>query len=362
MKHNYYKNYFNIFLLFGIIIFFQNSFSNTLYGGIEIGSKGIKVTVLDIENAKKNLFTLKEFWTDNVGIAKGISVDGNLAMEDILMACKIVKEDYQKLLEIHKILPENIYIVASSGVGMAKNTEDLVNEVLKTTKKQLDVITSRLEGKLLFRGTIAQKRFEDSMILDIGGGNTKGGYVENFNGETNVFFPLNMNLGTITLTEKINKKVKKQDDVAEFSDRLFEYNTQLEAEVNKMYDERLESKSKKNIYISGGAVWAFYSLMNDLAINDNFARFTFEDVKYYDAVLKNNFSRFVDFGSKDAEAAKVLKTYSQKYLIAANAILIASLENLGGIENKKLYFVKQGQIAWLLSYVAETAKGAKAIY
>ncbi len=362
MKHNYIKKIFSTFLIFGLTLFFQNSFSNILYGGIEIGSKGIKVTVLDVENAKKNLFTLKEFWTDNVGIAKGISVDGNLAMEDIVMACKIVQEDYKKLLEIHKILPENIYIVASSGVGMAKNTDELINEVLKTTKKQLDVITSRLEGKLLFRGTIAQKRFEDSMILDIGGGNTKGGYVENFNGESNVFFPLNMNLGTITLAEKINKKVKNQTDIIEFSDRLFEFNSQLEAEINKMYDERLESKSKKNVYISGGAVWAFYSLMNDLGINDNFARFTFEDVKYYDAVLKNNFSRFVDFAVKDTEAAKVLKTYSQKYLIAANAILIASLENLGGIENKKLYFVKQGQIAWLLSYVAETAKGAKAIY
>ena len=101
MKHNYITNYFNIFLLFGIILFFQNSFSNTLYSGIEIGSKGIKVTVLNVENAKKNLFTLKEFWTDNIGIAKGISIDGNLAMDDIQAACKIVLEDYKKLLEIN---------------------------------------------------------------------------------------------------------------------------------------------------------------------------------------------------------------------------------------------------------------------
>ncbi len=356
------KLYLRSFLLFISIFLFQNSFSNTLFGGIEIGSKGVKVTVLDVENAKKNLFTLKEFWTDNIGIAKGISIDGNLAQEDILAAGKLVNDDYQKLLTVHKILPENIFIVASSGVGMAKNTDALVNEILKLTKKQLDVITSRLEGKLLFKGTIAQKKFENSMILDIGGGNTKGGYVENFNSETNVFFPLNMNLGTITLTEKLNKKLKNQTDIVEFCDKLFEYNKQLDAEINKMYDERLESKSKKNIYISGGAVWAFYSLMNDLGITDNFAPFTFEDVKYYDAVLKNNFSRFVDFAQKDAEAAKVLKTYSQKYLISANAILIGCLENLGGIEEKKIFFVKQGQIAWLLSYVAETAKGAKAIY
>lgn len=46
------------------------------------------------------------------------------------------------------------------------------------------------------------------MILDIGSGNTKGGYINAFNGGNNVFLPLSLNIGTITLTEKISKKEK----------------------------------------------------------------------------------------------------------------------------------------------------------
>ena len=44
-----------------LLLFCQNIFANTIFGGIEIGSKGIKISILDVENAKKNIFTLKDF-------------------------------------------------------------------------------------------------------------------------------------------------------------------------------------------------------------------------------------------------------------------------------------------------------------
>ncbi len=348
-----------ILLLF--LLFSNTIFSNTLFGGIEIGSKGVKITVIDVENAKKNLFTLKEFWTENVGIAKGISIDGNLGLEDIDTASKIVFANFVKLSNEYHIDVNNIFIVASSGVGLAKNTDVLTNKIKELTKKDMEIISSKLEAKLLFRGSIAQKFYNNSLILDIGGGNTKGGFIENYNGDNSVFFPLNLDFGTVTLTEKINKKVKNQNDIVEYSDLVFSQNKDLSILINKMYDERSASRKKVNVYMSGGAVWAFFTLTNGLA-KDNFAQFTYGDVQYYDAFLKNNFKKFEDLASTDKEVEKVLKTYSQKYLITANDLLLKTLENLGDIESKKLYFVKQGQIAWLLSYVADSAKGAKPVY
>lgn len=339
----------------------QNIFSNTTFGGIEIGSKGVKITILDVENAKKNIFTLKEFWTVNVGLAKGISIDGNLATDDIETASKVVLENYIKLLNEFKIEDKNIFIVASSGIGIAQNTDALADKIKLLTKKEIEVITSKLEAKLMFRGSVIKKYYLNSMLLDIGGGNTKGGCVELRNEDINVFYPFNVNLGTITLTEKINKRLNSKESVSEFQEKLFDYSIELDSEIEKMYTDRPESKEKENIYITGGAVWAFFTLTSQVSTG-NFTEFSFNDIVEYDAVLKNNFKKLQNLAETDTEATKVLKTYSQKHLISANTLLLKSLKGLGNLEKKKIFFVKQGQISWLLSYVADSAKGSKVIY
>ena len=145
-------------ILFLLFAFCSHIYSNTLFGGIEIGSRGVKMTVLDVENAKKNLFTLKEFWTENVGIARGISIDGNLAPEDIDAASKVVLSNYLLLINKYKIETQNIFIVASSGVGIAKNTDVLANIIKELTNKEIEVISSRLESKLMFKGSIIKKK------------------------------------------------------------------------------------------------------------------------------------------------------------------------------------------------------------
>jgi exopolyphosphatase/pppGpp-phosphohydrolase len=251
-------------------------------------------------------------------------------------------------------------VVASSGVGMAKNTDALAQRIKELTNKDLEVISSKLEAKLLLKGCIPQQKYLNSILIDIGGGNTKGGYIEVLNGDNQVFFPLNLNYGTVTLTEKINKQTKTQN-IADFLEKSLNFMPSLEEEVNKMYEERPLSKQKKNIYMSSGAVWAFYTLSNEIA-GENFNDFTYDDVLNYNAFIQNNYSRFEELAKSNKEVERVLKTYSQKHLISANNLLLKTLENIGDTKNKKLYFVKQGQIAWLLSYVADAAKGSKPVY
>ncbi|MNY79483.1 hypothetical protein D3C86_2201390 [compost metagenome] len=54
--------------------------------------------------------------------------------------------------------------------------------------------------------------------------------------------------------------------------------------------------------------------------------------------------------------ARVLSTYDQKYLISANNILQNLLEGIPNLETKKIYFVKDGQVTWLMSYIADRSK------
>ena len=206
------------------------------------------------------------------------------------------------------------------------------------------------------------KNAQNSFILDIGGGNTKGGYVETYNDDNLIFFPLHLNLGTITLTEKINKLARKDCSVFEYNEKSFNYLTTVRNEIDEMYKQRPLALEKKNIYLSGGAVWAFYTLLNEQEAIENFNQIQFDDIAYVKYNLENNFKKFEELATRNSEVDKVLKTYSQKHLISATNLLISTLENIPNLKNKKLYFAKQGQIAWLLSYVADSAKGVKAIY
>ena len=265
------------------------------------------------------------------------------------------------MLDEYKIEDKKIFIVASSGVGLAKNTDDLVKKIFDLTQKELVVISSQLESKLMFKGCIPPKYYKDALLVDIGGGNTKGGYVDLFNDEDFVFFPLNLNLGTITLTEKINKIIQS-DQISVFRNESIEFRPELKKEVNEMFKKRPLSFHKKNIYTSGGAVWAFYTLFFEGEAPENFNQYSVNNVLAYNEILQYNFEKLVELGKTNAEVARVLKTYSQKHLISANNILITSLQSIENVEDKKIYFAKQGQIAWLLSYISDSAKGSKVIY
>jgi hypothetical protein len=349
----------SIFVALILLLPLKSLSQANLYAGIEIGSKGIKMSVLDVNNIKKANYTIKSYWSENVGIAKGISIDGNLAKEDIEKATEVVLLNLNKIKTEFNVPDNNIFIVGSSGVAMAKNTQELIDKVKIATTKDLEFIDVQTEGKMLLKGCIPPVDYLTSMILDIGGGNTKGGYVDVNNNDNFVFFPLSLSYGTVTLTEAINKKVKDLD-MSEYNEKSFGFLPVLREQVNKMYGTSPVALEKEKVYMSGGAVWAFYTLNNGVAKN-NFNEFKLDDAIYYDAVLKNNFKKFEELAKTDPDVDRVLKTYSQKYLISASNILLVCLEAIPGINDKKLYFAREGQIAWLVSYIADRSKRIKKI-
>ena len=351
--------------LIGIIAFlctsmYSDAKGSNIYGGIEIGSKGIKMSVLEVGNIKKGDYTVKSFWTENIGIAKGIAKDGNLAKEDIDKAVATVITNYLKMLNEFEIENENIFIVGSSGVAMAKNTQVLADKIYLATTRTLDFVDAKTEGKMLLKGCVPPQEYPNSVILDIGGGNTKGGYVDVRNNDVFVFFPLVVSYGTITLTEAVIK-ITTKEDLSEFKEKSFSFLPILRKQIDAMYATNPEALDKKKVYMSGGAVWAFYTLFNGAA-KASFNKFTIEDVLDFDAVLKNNFKKFEELAKTDKEAETVLKTYSQKYLISGSTMLLVTLEAIPDIKNKKLFFAKEGQIAWLVTYIAERSKKVKKVW
>lgn len=357
------KKYIALKLIIVFVFFISPGLiAQELFAGIEVGSKGVKMSVINVQNIKKGKYEVVDFWTENVAIAKGIAIDGKLADADIDTAFNVVVKNYTKLLKDFKVEEKNIFIVVSSGVGMAENIDVLLQRLYVFTNINVAIVTSETEAKLLLKGCIPPKEYFDSLILDIGGGNTKGGYVEKFDDDDILkFYPITLDLGTVTFTEKINKKAKT-NSIAEFNDLLSAALPELTEQTDCLYQESPKIFNKENIYMSGGAVWAFYTLYKGNGATENFSPFEVKDVEAYDAMIKTDYAKFEALALQNKDVGKVLKTYSQKYLIAANSLLLTLLKKMPEIKSKKIYFTKQGQMAWLLSYIADSAKRAKNIH
>ncbi|TDO97028.1 exopolyphosphatase [Flavobacterium sp. 245] len=355
------KNIAFIVIIIFIFLIPSSLISQELYAGIEIGSKGVKMSIINVQNIKRGKYEVVDFWTENVAIAKGIAIDGKLADNDIENAFNVAVKNYTKLIKENKIAEKNIFIVVSSGVGMAKNVDILLQKLYVFTNINVGIISAEIEAKLLLKGCIPPKEYENSLILDIGGGNTKGGYVEEFTeDDILLFYPLTLDLGTVTFTEKINKNAKN-NSVDEFNGLLVDALPELREQTDHLYQQSPKVSNKKNVYMSGGAVWAFYTLYKGKGAIENFNPFEIKDVADYDKMIKTDYAKFETLALQNKDVEKVLKTYSQKYLIAANSILLTLLEKIPDVKSKNIYFTKQGQMAWLLSYIADSAKRAKNI-
>ena len=356
------KNKSQILIFTLLNLFFSiNSFSQkSLYAGIEVGRRTIKTTVLDVNNIKKAEYKIVYYSNEEgLSFAKNITANGELTQEDINKASSIVLEQITKIRAQFKLNEENIFLVASAVFGSARNLDVLKNRLTTLTHKDLDVINVDDEAKILVKGSIPPVDYSNALLLDIGAQNTKGGYIDELPDNKLEFIPLELDFGTMTLTDAVKKTVanpNQANDLSVYQEKSFDYNTVLRKKIKEMLDTNPLLAKKEKIYLSGGAVWAFATLYFNEETKDHYVSLTMDDVINYDAILKNNFNKFNNLSKTNKEAARVLKIYDQKYLISANNILLSCLESIPDLAKKKVYFVKEGPITWLISYVADRSK------
>ncbi|HEY1193214.1 MULTISPECIES: exopolyphosphatase [Flavobacterium] len=342
-------------LFFSITLFAQKS----VYAGIEIGRRAIKVSVIDVNNIKKADYKILSFWTDRIPFADHIGATGELTAEDINKTSVIVVDQLKKIRAEYKMLDENIFIVAAPVFSNARNLDVLKKKISSLTNKELEVLEVNEEAKTLVKGAIPPVDYANAFLLDIGAQTTKGGYIDELKDNKLEFIPLELDFGTMTLTDAVEKTVvnKSQiNDMSTYQEKSFDYNPILRKKTQAMFDANPLLTKKDKLYLSGGAVWAFSTLYFDENVKDHYIALTLQDVIDYDAILKNNFGKFTNLAKTNKEAARVLNTYDQKYLISANNILVTCLESIPNAATKKIYFVKDGQVTWLMSYIADRSK------
>jgi hypothetical protein len=332
-----------------------------MYAGIEIGAKGVKMSIIEVKLSKDRQYdyTLVGDTAINTDAAE-LSYQSEKETQDALaLLWKIIKERY-------KIPGNNIHIVISSGLRQELdkyNKVDYFAYVVRPKEMDFSVmitsITPVQEAELSILGIVPQKDRFTANQLDVGSGNTKGGYFNS--GHTVV--PFTFGLGTKSFQRLIDSR--ESGDITHFTyaaERLWRDSIAIVLDKEMMGKDEL--KTKDAIYLSGGIVWALTSYMYPQEAQKNYVEISAKDVTEFRRKIFSGFddlakpaALFTISNNETAEVARkninrVFKTYDQKALMSGAIILDELVKKVNAANpNKKFIYPRYGYVGWISGYI-----------
>lgn len=343
-----------------------------LHGGIEIGSKGIKAIVVRVSSEDEG-YAVKILYAEIVNTTPVQTKDGKFTPEAIRDTGVAVGRFYQRMLQEYRIPPDQVHIVVSSGL-VGENPQDLAAEVRKRTNQTpafLDVdseVQLTISGAIPKRYKVGQKWYDNrgiSVLIDIGSGNTKGGYQQlrqvAIGSPDYDYVSWGITKGTVTYTTEVSRAAGEAADYATFVKRSQELsNTSLRAPLRNEVARKPGLINRKKVYLSGGIAWAIATLIHP-EDRRSFTPLTTDDINTFynrattnpETLMEPDLSRISNPAQRqeaEHEIESVRNTFTPKNLIAGAEIMraVAAEMNLAG---KRLLFVRYGHLAWILSYV-----------
>ena len=182
-------------LFIGPLVFAQNTYvkkfeNSSIFAGIEVGSKGVKMSLVEVEkneqrNGTFNILKDTSINTDFISFTQ-TTYNATLAALNNL---------YDVAIKDCHIPTNNVFTAVSSGVKIQAEKENKMNWVeqlinafkfnFNEPERMVSIIDVREEGRLSHLGIVPDSRRYNTFLIDIGSGNTKGGYFPN--GNTNDF-------------------------------------------------------------------------------------------------------------------------------------------------------------------------------
>lgn len=371
-----YKRFVLLFPLLAIL-FITNAqtslpakFSNSVVcAGIEVGSKGVKMSILELsKNVQKNsAFTILKDTSVNTDFISFTPTTFDATLNELFSL-------YKTALNRYTISTDKIFTVISSGVKIQAEKENKVNWIsnlidsfrikANEPKRPVDVVDVTEEARLSHLGIVPDSRRYTTFLIDIGSGNTKGGYF--YNGNTKDLKLFQLTWGTKSTSNAAEKRLDEDKTIANYNRQLQRV---LAGDLNNevIYAVNASGAYDMSDYIafSGGIAWSLATLMYPELTDNAVVPVTFpEVVNFYDRVLKNPLAysdsviakllpaAFPDKAIAVREAKRVNNVFDQKSLLAGTGLLLKIMRQFEGIyEKKQFYFVKNGQVGWISAYV-----------
>lgn len=333
-----------------------------LYAGVEIGAKGIKLSVIEVKLSKSREYDYTLIIDSSINTdAASLSYQSEKETFDaVTVFYNIIKKRYQ--------VPANkTHIVISSGLKQEldkyKKVDFFANIVRPTDLDaaiKIQYITPEQESELSFLGIVPQKNRLTADQLDVGSGNTKGGY---FNAGK-VFVPITFPLGTKSFQRLIESKTPHDmEGFLQAAEKLFK--DSLGRVMVYEFANKQDFKSREIVYLSGGIVWAIASLIHPEKIRDNYVEISHADIAAFRRLIYSSFasitqpdaalvSNVEDARASQKNISRVLKTFDQKALLAGAIWLDELIQQVNSINpSKKFIFPRYSYVGWISGYIMD---------
>lgn len=328
------------------------------YGGIDIGSRGVKYSIIKVRRKQGhfNFVYLKDAAknTQVIDFTRGAIYETAIAVKAYLDTIL----NYNSSIKM-----ENIFIAVSSGVKQETDKTYGREDILRNTvasaipayKKRIEFLDPCTEGDLTIKGVLPADYLFTSSLIEVGSGNTKGGYRLK---DSKVAECFSIPWGTTTLSKRINK-IPKADVEQFFTDSI---NRSIVDEVAK----KTGLTDRKYAFFGGGIFWAICNYLYPEKIKDDFTEFTLQDVNKvlkaantnYENLIQPDFSMITD-GNELAEAEKLVArtntTFNKDNIIAGTLLvrgILSEMQRLG-VSGKHFIFSRYAYVGWISGYIVK---------
>jgi len=364
--------------LFSMSILAQNSvvkpyFSPSLYAGIEVGSKGVKMSFVELDKQAAEEGDLK--------IIKDTTINTDFisfTTSSYQATLAALNKLYEIAVKQNKIPVANVFTAISSGVNIQAEKEDKKNWIdqlvnaFKANNNEPDrkvaIIDVREEARLSHLGIVPEARRYNTFLIDIGSGNTKGGYFPYDNTKNFKLFQLTW--GTKSAANAAEKKLGADNSIENFNSQLSR--VLAGAEENEIvYAVNASGAFPKsdNIAFSGGIAWALANLISPELNDNSVVPVSYDDVLQFSEKLAKNPGLYSDYyivktlpeNTPDLdkigkEIRQVNKVFDQRALLSGTGLLLKIMRQFDGVvERKKFYLVKNGAVGWISAYVNQNS-------
>jgi len=342
--------------------------NSTIYTGIEVGSKGVKMSMVELgKNAQSSgAFNILKDTSVNTDFISFNDLTFNATLNAL---CGL----YMQAINDYTIPSGRVYTTVSSGVKMQAEKDQktaMINQLIDSFRtrvneqgRQVEVVDVKKEAFLSHLGIVPASRRFTTFLIDIGSGNTKGGFFPY--GNMNDFYLFQLNWGTKSVANAADKIQSEDKTIAAYQKQMTRVLAQAEnADIIYAVNSSGAYPVSDYIAFSGGIAWAAATLSHPEMVDNAIVTVSFEEIKAFNEKLYSNFSQFsednlanvsVDENEK-AAIRKAVKTvhgvFDQKSLMAGAGLLLKIMRQFASIyETKQFYLVKNGQVGWISAYV-----------
>lgn len=344
-------------------------------GGFDIGSQGVKLSVIGFYHQNGKLkYRLIYDRQETVGLVKGMELNsGKLRAVDIQEAVATVQEMMRDAFDVFGLTNRDFIIYTSSGINLATN----VSDVNALTQKTLGMTTitdmpTKVEATYSVRAGLAREDFERAILVDVGGGNLKGGILQpyiNAAGETRFTFKsYTIELGARRLSERILLRNPNLTEYPNLLKKMVEDSIAPLIRMSLNDNPGIKDLSRSMVYLTGGAAYQFITWRYPEKVRDEIVEFTLDDFGQFVEMLYS-LTGWIDWQSRTFAMIKDVKlreqierdhikasrrVYNREGCLAGTLLAQQVFREIGGLNTKTFYFTRDAY--WINALVFDTYK------